>query len=75
MQKERRNMEQFSQEYILSIVFRNSLDKEELLTKKYDDYYSKIKNKEIREIIKEFRKTSQEHIKILKDKMIKLKIQ
>jgi len=68
-------MEQFSQEYILSIVFRNSLDKEELLTKKYDDYYSKIKNKEIREIIKEFRKTSQEHIKILKDKMIKLKIQ
>ena len=68
-------MEEFSQEYVLSIVFRNSIDKEELLLRKYEDYYSEIKNKELREVIKEFRKTSQEHLKVMKDKMIKLKIQ
>ncbi len=68
-------MEEFSQEYVLSIVFRNSIDKEELLLKKYDDYYDKLKNKELREILKEFDKTSQEHLKIMKEKMIKLKIQ
>jgi rubrerythrin len=68
-------MEEFSQEYVLSIVFRNSIDKEELLLKKYEVYYSNIRNKELKEVIKEFKKTSQEHLKIMKDKMIKLKIQ
>jgi rubrerythrin len=68
-------MEEFSQEYVLSIVFRNSIDKEELLLKKYEEYYSMIKNKDLKEIVKEFRKTSQEHLKVMKDKMIKLKIQ
>lgn len=57
------------------MVFRNSLDKEELLLKKYEDYYSMVKKKELKEILKEFKKTSQEHIKVMKDKMIKLKIQ
>lgn len=68
-------MEEFSQEYILSIVFRNSIDKEELLLKKYDEYYDMIRNKELKEVLKEFRKTSQEHLKVMKEKMIKLKIQ
>jgi rubrerythrin len=68
-------MEEFSQEYVLSIVFRNAIDKEELLLKKYEEYYSNIKNKELKEIIKEFKKTSREHLKVMKDKMIKLKIQ
>ncbi|HYF75485.1 MAG TPA: hypothetical protein VD757_02755 [Candidatus Nitrosocosmicus sp.] len=68
-------MEEFSQEYALSIIFRNSIDKEELLIKKYEEYYDMIKNKELREVVKEFKKTSQEHLKVMKDKMIKLKIQ
>lgn len=68
-------MEEFSQEYVLSIIFRNSIEKEELLLRKYEDYYSKIKNRELREVVKEFGKTSQEHLKVMKDKMIKLKIQ
>jgi hypothetical protein len=68
-------MEELSQEYVLSIIFRNSIDKEELLLKKYEAYYRVIKNKELKEIVKEFKKTSQEHLKIMKDKMIKLKIQ
>lgn len=61
-------MEEFSQEYVLSIAFRNLIDKEELLIKKYDDYYDKLKNKELKEVFKEFKKTSQEHLKILKEK-------
>lgn len=68
-------MEEFSQEYVLSIVFRNAIDKEELLLKKYEEYYSNIKNKELKEVIKEFKRTSREHLKVMKDKMIKLKIQ
>ncbi|HWQ29632.1 MAG TPA: hypothetical protein VN549_01475 [Negativicutes bacterium] len=68
-------MEEFSQEYMLSIVFRNSIDKEELLLKKYDEYYDMIRSKELKEVLKEFKKTSQEHLKIMKEKMIKLKIQ
>lgn len=68
-------MEELSQEYILSIVFRNAIDKEELLIKKYQDYYPDLKNKELKDMLKQLNKTSEEHIKILKDKMIKLKIQ
>lgn len=68
-------MEELSQEYVMSIIFRNSLDKEELLLKKYEDYYPIIKNKELKEIVKEFKKVSREHLNIMKDKMIKLKIQ
>lgn len=60
---------------MLSIVFRNSIDKEELLVKKYTEYYDKIKNKELKEVIKEFKKTSREHLNVMKEKMIKLKIQ
>ena len=64
-------MEEFSQEYMLSIVFRNSIDKEELLIKKYADYYDKVKNKDLKEVIKEFNKTSQEHLKVMKEKKIR----
>ena len=68
-------MEKLSQEYILSIVFKNSIEREELLLKKYDDFNNDIKDAELKDILKEFRKNSQEHVKILKDKMIKLNIQ
>lgn len=68
-------MQEFSQEYVLSIIFRNSINKEELLLKKYENYYGVIKNKELKEIVKEFKKTSRNHLNIMKDKMIKLKIQ
>jgi rubrerythrin len=60
---------------MLSIVFRNSINKEELLQKKYEEYYDNIKNKDLKELIRAFKKTSQEHLKVMKEKMIKLKIQ
>lgn len=67
-------MEKLSQEYILSIVFNESLDREELLLKKYDEYYKNIKDKELKDIIKDFVRNSEEHIKIMKDKMIMLNV-
>lgn len=68
-------MDKLSQEYILSIAFKQSIDREELLLRKYDDYFPDIKDREIKETIEKFRKNSHEHIKLLKDKMIKLNIQ
>lgn len=68
-------MEKLLQEYTLSILFSNSLEREELLLRKYTDYYPDIKNKELKDTINEFKKNSQEHIKILNDKMAKLNIQ
>lgn len=68
-------MEKLQQEYILSIIFSKSISREVLLSKKYKDYYSKTKNSELKELIQELRSDSEEHIKLLKDKMIKLNIQ
>ena len=68
-------MEKLSQEYILSLLFNRSIEKEELLIKKYAQYYPEIKDTELKGTIKEFKKNSSEHITLLKDKMIKLNIQ
>ena len=68
-------MEKLSQEYILSIIFNRSIQREELLLKKYDEYFPQVKDKNITDTLKKFKKNSQEHIKLLKDKMIKLSIQ
>ena len=49
-------MDKLSQEYMLSIMFNESIDREQLLLKKYDDICNKIKDKEIKNMIKEFSK-------------------
>jgi hypothetical protein len=51
------------------------VEREELLIKKCDDYLKDMKNGDISEVLKSFRKNAQEHIRLLKDKMIKLNIQ
>jgi hypothetical protein len=69
-------MEKLSQEYILSIAFKNSMEKEAVLLRKYDEYLPELKdNSTLLEMVKEFKENSEEHMKILKDKMIKLNIQ
>ena len=72
-------MEELRQEYILSILFKNAVDREDLLIKKYSYYCDKLggknKNKELLALLKEFEKIAHEHITMLKDKMIKLNIQ
>ncbi len=68
-------MEKLSQEYILSIVFSKSVSREEMLMKKYEYIEKDIKDKELVEMLKSHKNICQEHIKMLKDKMIKLNIQ
>jgi bacterioferritin (cytochrome b1) len=67
-------MEKLSQEYVLSLAFHRSIVREDLLLKKYTQYYPQVKDKNIKNILKEFEQSSEEHIKLLKDKMIKLNI-
>lgn len=68
-------MRKLSQEYLLDTAFNLSIDKEELLIKKYEYYYDALDDIETKKMIKELKKTSKEHIKLLKDLMIKLNIQ
>lgn len=68
-------MEKLSQEYILSIAFNQCIHREELLLKKYEDFEEDIKEKELLEALKYYKGMSKDHIKMLKDKMIKLNIQ
>lgn len=68
-------MKKVSQAYLLDTAFTLAVDREELLLKKYKDYLQKENNKELKKMIKEFEKTSKEHIKLMKDMMIKINIQ
>jgi rubrerythrin len=63
-------MDKLSLDYFLRFSFNNSIDKEEHLLNKYDEYYNLIKDEKLKEIIKEFMKTSNEHVKLLKDKRL-----
>lgn len=67
-------MQKLSQEYLLDIAFKLSLDREELLIKKYKEYNEQLDNKELKSIMKEFKKGSREHVKLIKDMMIKLNL-
>jgi len=68
-------MQKVSQGHILSIIFSESIEKEELLLKKYDDYMRDVKDRELSDMISEFIDDSRNHIKLMRDKMIKLSIQ
>ncbi len=63
------------QENVVNMIFKSSLDKEELLIKKYEEYFPEIKDKYLKDMLEDFRKEAREHIRLLKDKMIKLNIQ
>jgi hypothetical protein len=67
-------MEKLSQECMMKIAFKQSLDREELLLKKYEYLDNEIRDKYLKDIIKEFRENCYEHIKLMKDKMIKLNL-
>lgn len=68
-------MKKLSQEYLMDIAFTLSVDREELLLKKYSEYMKQSTNKEVKSIVKELKKTSKEHIKLIKDLMIKVNLQ
>ena len=72
-------MEKLKQEYILSILFSHSIEREELMLVKYREYLDNIddrkKKQELYSMLKEFEDDAREHVTLLKDKMIKLGIQ
>ena len=59
----------------MDTAFVLSLEREELLLGKYSRYLDEMENKELRNMVKEFKKGSREHTKSIKDLMIKLNLQ
>ena len=67
-------MKRLSQVNLTDAAFILSVEREELLLKKYSQYIDMLDNKELKGMVKEFKKESREHIKLIKDLMIKLNI-
>lgn len=67
-------MEELSQEYLLTIIFNESISREDVLEKKCINYLGQTNNKELKDMLKDMKKLSEEHVEKMKDKMIKLKI-
>ena len=67
-------MDKLSQEYILTTSFSSSIDMEELLIRKCNHYYQDLKDENLKSLVMDIKKECQEHMKLLKDKMIKLNI-
>lgn len=63
-------MKKVPDDLIINLAFRNSIDREEMLLRKYDDYFSTAKSEEMRDMLREFKKYSQDHIKMVKDKVM-----
>lgn len=68
-------LKKVSQEYILTIKFTKAVEREKLLIMKCDGYLESLKRGDLTDMVKSFRKNAQEHIRLLKDTMIKLNIQ
>lgn len=58
----------------MDTAFILSVEREELLLKKYSEAIEGLDNKELKKDIKEFKKTSKEHVKLIKDLMIQLNL-
>ncbi len=63
------------QEDMLSFYFNRSLKLEDTLMKKYELIIRIIKDKTIKEMIDDFKKSNREHIEDLNDKMKRLGIE
>jgi hypothetical protein len=72
--KEEKRMDKLSRQYAQTVIFRSAIDREELFIRKSQHYHGELKDKELKDMVKEFEKAAMEHIKLLKDKMIKLNI-
>lgn len=63
------------QEHSLVTAFSHSIEREELLVTKYKYYIKELDDESLKNLMDEFKETSEQHLKLLKDKMIKLKIE
>jgi len=68
-------MKRIPDEFIISMVFKSAIDREELLIKKYEDYSKNTKSEELKEMIDEFKSEAQGHISMIKDKIMQLNLQ
>ncbi|AUS95690.1 hypothetical protein CDQ84_01635 [Clostridium thermosuccinogenes] len=68
-------MKRIPDEFIISMVFKSAIDREELLIKKYEDYSKNMKSEELKEMIDEFKSEAQGHISMIKDKIMQLNLQ
>lgn len=68
-------MKNISQEYILDTAMKHSINREELLIKKYQENLDKLNNKELKRMMKEFKSDSREHVKLISEMMINLNLQ
>ncbi len=60
--------------YKLFISFTEAIDREELAIKKYQEFIKTVKDKELKNLLSEFKMNAKEHISLLKDKIIKLNL-
>ena len=67
-------MDKLSNQYAQTVIFRTAIDREELFIRKCQHYYDELKDQELKDMVKDFEKASMEHIRLMKDKMIKLNI-
>lgn len=67
-------MKNINNEILIQEQLLNSIEREELLLKKYDEYNPNIEDYEIKELIKEFKETAHEHIDLLKSNLQKFSI-
>jgi hypothetical protein len=66
-------MEKSIQEAIMINSLNDSIEREELLMKKYKDFEMSIQDAEFKELLEEFKEISHEHIALVKGKLSKLK--
>jgi hypothetical protein len=59
-------------DYIVKQSLSDSICREELVTKKYDEYIKNINDAELHETLFFFKETSREHIELIKNKIQKI---
>lgn len=62
-------MENISQNAIIKQSLLNSIDREDLLMKKYEGYKPLINDYDTNELLNEFQETAREHMDLLKGKL------
>lgn len=67
-------MKKIAQDEITKQSILTSIDREELLLKKYTEYIPQVNDKEIKELFNEFQEATSGHIDMLKSKLQKLNL-
>ena len=64
-------MNNISDEILIRHALLSSIEKEVLLIKKYEEYQLSNDRSDLKEMLKEFKKISEEHIEMIKNKLQK----